>query len=307
MSLSLDDVRNKRFRMARKSGYEVLEVDEFVDEVEETFGQLFEENQNLKKQVEALKAAPAPQAAPAAAPRQAAPAAAGPSGPVEERTPAAPAPTPPAPAQPVGERIVVTTSKEASSAVVRLVELSTQQSEQLLAEATAEAERIRSEAGQHAQQVTTEAQNRAQKLEGDARTHAERLQADASKRAESLDRETEARRREMFGELEQQRDQLSSTVAALRNFESSYRANLTRHLQSQIEVLSSGREEPADPPAALADATTTRPAVQDGSRPAPAGASHGATAADRGQDAPTQGGGSPSDTPRLDALLGDQR
>ena len=35
MTLSLDDVRNKRFRMARKSGYEVLEVDEFVDEVED--------------------------------------------------------------------------------------------------------------------------------------------------------------------------------------------------------------------------------------------------------------------------------
>ena len=34
MTLSLDDVRNKRFRMARKGGYEVLEVDEFVDEVE---------------------------------------------------------------------------------------------------------------------------------------------------------------------------------------------------------------------------------------------------------------------------------
>ena len=55
MTLSLDDVRNKRFRMARKSGYEVLEVDEFVDEVEESFAQLIEENQNLKKQVESLK------------------------------------------------------------------------------------------------------------------------------------------------------------------------------------------------------------------------------------------------------------
>ena len=61
MTLTLDDVRNKRFRMARKSGYEVLEVDEFVDEVEESFAQLIEENQNLKKQVEALKAAPPPQ------------------------------------------------------------------------------------------------------------------------------------------------------------------------------------------------------------------------------------------------------
>src|SRR5512133_2968255 len=64
MTLTLDDVRNKRFRMARKSGYEVLEVDEFVDEVEESFAQLIEENQNLKKQVESLKASsPAPAAA----------------------------------------------------------------------------------------------------------------------------------------------------------------------------------------------------------------------------------------------------
>ena len=33
MTLTLDDVRNKQFRMARKAGYEVLQVDEFVDEV----------------------------------------------------------------------------------------------------------------------------------------------------------------------------------------------------------------------------------------------------------------------------------
>lgn len=304
MSLSLDDVRNKRFRMARKSGYEVLEVDEFVDEVEETFGQLFEENQNLKKQVEALKAAPVPQAAEA-------PAATAP--PAEKAVPAAPQAPAPAPvAEPVAERIVVTTSKEASSAVVRLVELTTQQSEQLVAEAAAEAERIRSESTERAQQVTTEAQTRAQKVEGDARTHAERLQSDAVKRAESLDRETETRRREMFGELEQQRDQLSATVAALRHFESTYRGNLTRHLQSQIETLSSGREEPPNPPAGLVDAAapaTGAPggdAAAPGAGPATAGTSHaGATAAD--QDAPTQGGGASSDTPRLDALLGDQR
>jgi DivIVA domain-containing protein len=301
MSLSLDDVRNKRFRMARKSGYEVLEVDEFVDEVEETFGQLFEENQNLKKQVEALKAAPVPQAAETAGAAPSAQSSEKGAQSSEKAAPAAPpAPAPAARPQPAGEHIVVTTSKEASSAVVRLVELTTQQSEQLVAEAAAEAERIRSESTQKAQQVTTEAQARAQKVEGDARTHAERLQADAVKRAESLDRETEARRREMFGELEQQRDQLTATVTALRHFESTYRGNLTRHLQSQIEILSSGREEPPNPPAALAEAT----ARDTGDGPAPA-ARAGATAAD--QDAPTQGGGTQSDTPRLDALLGDQR
>ena len=55
MTLTLDDVRNKRFRMARKSGYEVLEVDEFVDQVEAAFEQFADENQNLKKQIESLK------------------------------------------------------------------------------------------------------------------------------------------------------------------------------------------------------------------------------------------------------------
>src|SRR6476659_3462494 len=87
MTLSLDDVRNKRFRMARKSGYEVLEVDEFVDEVEESFAQLIEENQNLKKQVESLKASPAP--GPAA---QAESAAAPPA--VQDAATVAPEPTP---------------------------------------------------------------------------------------------------------------------------------------------------------------------------------------------------------------------
>ena len=58
MTLTLDDVRNKRFRVARKAGYEVLQVDEFVNEVGESFAQLLEDNQNLKKQIEALNSAP---------------------------------------------------------------------------------------------------------------------------------------------------------------------------------------------------------------------------------------------------------
>jgi DivIVA domain-containing protein len=134
MTLTLDGVRNKRFRAARKSGYEVLEVDEFVDEVRERFTLLLEDNQNLKKQVEALKSAP----------------------PVPAQTPAplAQAPTvqPPVPQQPNPVRpsasgtIVVTTGKEASAAVVRLVEMSTEQAERLVEEVTADANRIREEA-----------------------------------------------------------------------------------------------------------------------------------------------------------------
>ena len=286
MTLSLDDVRNKRFRMARKSGYEVLEVDEFVDEVEESFAQLIEENSNLKRQVESLKAAPPPapaQGATAPQPSQQQPQ--------------------PRPAEP--GTIVVTTGKEASAAVVRLVEMSTEQAERLVAEATEDANRIREEANRTAHQVTTDARTRAERVESEARVNAERVQADALSRAEKLDREIEGRRSEMFGDLEKQRDELTAAVAALRKFEAAYRANLTNHLRAQIESLETGRSEPVDPPDVIRD---LRPV--DTSTNGAGSSSDSETTPAQGErdDAPTLGGGSPtSNTPRLDALLGDQR
>jgi DivIVA domain-containing protein len=284
MTLSLDDVRNKRFRMARKSGYEVLEVDEFVDEVEETFAQLFEENQNLKKQVEALKAAPAPVAA--TPPQQA---------PAQQQRPMSQ--TPMAQQGP----IVVTTGREASSAVVRLVEMSTEQAERLVNEATEDANRIREEANRAAHQVTTDARTRAERVESEARVNAERLHSDAMGRAEKLDREIESRRGEMFGDLEKQRDELTATVIALRTFEASYRTNLTNHLRSQIETLESGRAEPEDPPEIVRDLRPVEDTTKRNGASAPDGQSQ------ERDEAPTLGGGASSDTPRLDALLGDQR
>ncbi len=286
MTLTLDDVRNKRFRMARKSGYEVLEVDEFVDEVEESFAQLLEENQNLKKQVQALKAAP-PIAA--AAPHTMAP----------PPPPQPPAPRQPAPPiQPASGSIVVTTGKEASAAVVRLVEMSTEQAERLVVEATEDANRIREEANRTAHQLTTDARTRAERVESEARVNAERLQADALSRAEKLDREIEGRRGEMFGDLERQRDNLTAAVGALRSFEAAYRTNLATHLRRQIETLESSRAEPVDVPEVMHELKSTE-------NNANGTAQQGEP---QREDAPSfSGGSSPSNTPRLDALLGDQR
>src|SRR5215207_8489220 len=283
MTLSLDDVRNKRFRMARKSGYEVLEVDEFVDEVEETFAQLFEENQSLKKQVESLKSAPP---APAAATP--------PSVPAQQPRPA------PAAAPPSSGPIVVTTGKDASSAVVRLVELSTEQAERLVNEATEDANRIREEANRIAHQVTTDARTRAERVESEARVNAERMQADALNRAEKLDKDIESRRSDMFGDLQRQREALTKAVTALRTFEATYRRNLSNHLRSQLEALESGRSEPPDAPEVVRlGATDQSNQRKNGALPREGG--------DR-DETPTRGGGAQgSETPRLDALLGDQR
>jgi DivIVA domain-containing protein len=292
MTLTLDDVRNKRFRMARKSGYEVLEVDEFVDEVEESFAQLLEENLNLKKQIEALKSAP-PVAAPA--PQTIAP----------PPTVQPPPPRQPVPAQqPMSGTIVVTTGKEASAAVVRLVEMSTEQAERLVEEATEDANRIREEANRTAHQLTTDARTRAERVESEARVNAERLQADAHSRAEKLDREIEGRRGEMFGDLEKQRDDLTAAVAALRSFEAAYRTNLTSHLREQIEALESGRAEPVDVPDVMGELKQTENNANGTPQP---GELSGADQPQREEAPSFSGGGSPSNTPRLDALLGDQR
>jgi DivIVA domain-containing protein len=241
MTLTLDDLRNNRFRVAHKPGYEVLEVDEFLDEVRKSLIQLLEDNQNLKKQIEALKSAP----------------------PLPARTPAsvAQAPTvqPPARQQPnpappsASGTIVVTPGKEASAAVVRLVEISTEQAERLVEEVTADANRIREEANRTAHQLTTDARTRAARVESEARVNAERLNANAHSRAEKLDREIENRRAETFDDLERQRDHLTAAVGALRNFEAAYRTNLTGHLHQEIETLESGRAEPDEVPEVIRD------------------------------------------------------
>lgn len=54
MTLTLEQVRQTRFHLARRNGYEPVDVDNFVDKVEATLTQLTEENGTLKSQIEAL-------------------------------------------------------------------------------------------------------------------------------------------------------------------------------------------------------------------------------------------------------------
>jgi len=83
-------------------------------------------------------------------------------------------------------------------------------------------------------------------------------------------------------------------VGALRDFEAAYRANLTSHMRKQIETLESDRAEPVEVPDVVHD-----------QRPAEHSSNGTGEQGDRGGGDPT--GGSSSNTPRLDALRGDQR
>lgn len=71
MTLTIEQVRETRFRMARRNGYDPADVDTFVDKVETTLVVLSEENATMKQQVDTLSASGAGDAREAVALRDA--------------------------------------------------------------------------------------------------------------------------------------------------------------------------------------------------------------------------------------------
>ncbi|WP_028708201.1 DivIVA domain-containing protein [Propionicicella superfundia] len=300
MTLTLDEVRQTRFHLARRNGYEPADVDTFVDKVEVTISQLYEENETLKKQVDALRnseqepifAPPqegadtgglqaeldaAKQAAEEANQRVAELAARNEEleeqvSRLQEEAQVAPIETPavvPAAAATeaasvIAERIVVTTSAEASPAVVRLVQLATEQAEQVVGEAQSEATRKVEEANKKASETLADARVRADRMESEARVNAEQIRGDAraaadqltgeaQDRAGKLDGETAQKRTELFAALENERDDLLGRVDHLRSFESTFRENLTGLLQNHLTSLTDTKGEPDDVPSLVTD------------------------------------------------------
>jgi DivIVA domain-containing protein len=237
MPLTPEDVSNKRFTPVRlREGYDMGEVDQFLDEVESELGRLTKENDDLRAKLSAVQSGDATQAAPAPEPEKA-----------PEPPKAEPKPEPkvaPAAAS-VGssvETIRVETVPEASNAAARLLEIATRNADELVEEAKNEADRI-----------VGEARTKAERLDSESKGKADRLEAEARSRAQMLDSETAERRQQMFGELEKQRDKLNADVENLRSFEREYRSRLKSYFTQQLEALEgpgdTGRpgQEPAAP------------------------------------------------------------
>lgn len=232
MPLTPEDVSNKRFTPVRlREGYDMGEVDQFLDEVEAELARLTQENDDLRSKLSAAQSG-----TPASFEQPAAPK-------VEERAPEPkPEPTPaPTPAPVVAaaasspvETLRVETVPEASSAAARLLEIATRNADELVEEAKGEADKI-----------VGEARTKAERLDAESKSKADRLEADARRRAEMLDGETAERRQQMFGDLEKERDKLNSDVENLRSFEREYRARLKSYFSQQLEAL----ESPSDAPA----------------------------------------------------------
>ncbi len=228
MPLTPEDVSNKRFTPVRlREGYDMGEVDQFLDEVEGELARLTKENDDLRSKLSIAQGAPV-STEKAAEPVK-----------VEEKASAPAAPAAAAVAAVPLETIRVETVPQASNAAARLLELATRNADELVEEAKNDADKI-----------VGEARTKAERLESESKSKADRLEADARTRAGMLDSETSERRQQMFGDLEKERDKLNSEVENLRSFEREYRSRLKSYFSQQLEALSgtsdtAGEDQPA--------------------------------------------------------------
>lgn len=229
MPLTPEDVSNKRFTPVRlREGYDMGEVDQFLDEVEAELERLNKENDDLRAKLSAAQSGDG--SAVAAAPA-----------PVFERAPEPVAPPAPVAAAPV-EEIRVATVADASSAAARLLEIATRNADELVDGAKEEADKI-----------IGAAKTKAERLEAETKAKTDRLESDARTRAAMLDSETEARRKEIFGNLEKEKDNLNGEIEGLRSFEREYRSRLKSYFSQQLEALDGSTQSASAPVGAQAE------------------------------------------------------
>jgi DivIVA domain-containing protein len=218
MPLTPEDVSNKRFTPVRlREGYDMGEVDQFLDEVESELERLHKENEDLRTKLSAAQHGDSDATTTTPVPAVAKEA---------EKKEEAQAPAPAAAPAPEPERIKITTAADASTAATRLLELATNNADQVVAEAKEEADRI-----------VGAARTKAERLESETKTKTDRLEQDARSRAQMLDSETEAKRRELFGDLEKEKSRLDTEVENLRTFEREYRSRLKSYFTEQLAML----------------------------------------------------------------------
>ncbi|WP_372736217.1 DivIVA domain-containing protein [Nocardioides sp.] len=228
MPLTPEDVSNKRFTPVRlREGYDMGEVDQFLDEVEAELARLTNENDDLRAKLQAAQTAGGAAFAPQ--PTVATPVVAEPEPEPE------PEPTPVVPVVAAAPEVVrVETVPEASSAAARLLEIATRNADELVDSAKNDADKI-----------IGEARTKAERLDAEAKEKSDRLESDARTRATMLDAETAERRKKLFSELEREREKLNGEVENLRAFEREYRSRLKSYFTQQLEALAGPEEAPA--------------------------------------------------------------
>jgi DivIVA domain-containing protein len=219
MPLTPEDVQNKEFTTVRlREGYDMQEVDEFLDEVEAELARMQRENDELRDKLGAVTRGGgiAATAEPVQTPR-----------PADVKAPQAP---PSAGVTVAGAAVVAP-----SDAAAKVLALAQKTADELVADAKAEAERL-----------MTDASTRSEKLDTDTKTKAAKIEQDARQRAESIEQEVQKRRAHVFGKLESDRADLERELDTLRAFEREYRSRLKSYLERELRKLESGGVDEAD-------------------------------------------------------------
>jgi len=228
MPLTPEDVRNKRFTPVRlREGYDMGEVDQFLDEVEAELERLTTDNAELRTKLDTASSSPAAATAPA------------PKSQTEPKSEVQAAPTPPVAAP--------TTVAEAAGAAARLLEIAGRNADEVVADAKNQADSI-----------LAEAKTKSERLEVESRGKVDRMESDARARAEKLDSETAAKRAQLFGDLERDRDKLTREVEHLRAFEREYRSRLKNYFTAQLAQLEGDEAASAPLPGTEGDQTPKR-------------------------------------------------
>ena len=214
MPLTPEDVQNKEFTTVRlREGYDMQEVDEFLDEVEAELSRMYRENEELRDKLAAVTRGGALVSA-----------AGTPSGP--QRQPEGQGPKAPPSAAATPAPTVSTTGVQPSDAAAKVLALAQKTADELVADSKLEADRLLADARQRAEKIDAESSAKVAKIEHDART-----------RADSLEREAQTRHTQVVGKLESEREHLDNQVENLKAFEREYRSRLKAYLETELRKL----------------------------------------------------------------------
>src|SRR5918996_1091513 len=170
MPLTPEDVQNKEFTTVRlREGYDMQEVDEFLDEVEAELSRMHRENEELRDKLAAVTRGGglASAAGPLGAPQR----------PAEGQ-----GPKPPPSAAPTPAPTVSTTGVQPSDAAAKVLALAQKTADELVADSKLEADRLLADARQRAEKIDSESSAKVAKIEHDARTRADSLEREAQQR-----------------------------------------------------------------------------------------------------------------------------
>ena len=263
MPLTPEDVQNKEFTTVRlREGYDMQEVDEFLDEVEAELSRMQRENDELRDKLGAVTRGGglAASAEPIQAQRQPE----GPTGPAAPPSASAPAAVSPPGLQP-------------SDAAAKVLALAQKTADELVGDSRAEADRL-----------MADAKARSEKIDAETKAKAAKIEQDARQRADSMEQEVQKRRAQVFGKLESDRADLERELEQLRAFEREYRSRLKSYLERELRKLDAGGVDEADGPAL--DATHQDVRAAGGGNPVqPAGVNAGQSVP-AGAGAQTTGG-----------------